>query len=171
MFTMIGYERFGFLFLLITFICTVGVVSGMVKDTQHKINLLESLVIEDPTAMSDGQCWCCGCGWQSCSACANNSKLCCPNGMGGFVRYNFDNGNIGGGDKLDLIGGASSMLSGIDNVPLDKTEKNPDGTLSYQQRQLLIAALEKAGIQPYSLTAEQIKMLLREAELGVQCGA
>lgn len=162
-----GMERFGFLFLLITFICTIGVVSGMVKHTKIKI---ENLVIEDPTAMSDGQCWCCKCGWQSCTACANNSSLCCPDGKSGFTRYNFNNGNNSGDGKLDLIGGAASALSGIDVSLKDSKKTNEDGSLTYKQRQLLLDALEKAGIQPYSLTAEQIKMILREAELGIQCG-
>ena len=153
------------LLFLIMLIVTMGFIAAV----RYPI---EKLVVADPTSIQDGSCWCCSCGWQSCKTCAANAKKCCPQPMS-FQRWNFGKGGEAmlGENTLDLVSNTSDgALADAEKViggsASDNAEIKPG---SYEQRQALLNALEKAGIQPQTLTAEQIALMLQENDLGASC--
>ena len=113
--------------------------------------------------IEDGSCWCCKCGWQSCATCALNAKKCCDKTMS-FQRWNFGKGsdaNVGMIDRVNSEEGRGGSEG--------RRGSEGRGNTEAEQRQALLRALEKAGIQPQTLTTEQIALMLKENDLGVTC--
>lgn len=161
--------RTTFLFLLVVFICIMSYIRYPI----------EGLIVKDPSTVQDGSCWCCGCGWQSCKTCAANAAKCCPSMMS-FERWNFGKGGSAVSDdreaRLDLISNnGGDILADAAKITAEsggKLDLASDAIQpgSFEQRQALLNALEKAGIQPQSVTADQIALMLKEMDLGgIKC--
>lgn len=136
---MINVPRIVLLIFLVIFIVIVGTFGYPIEKMSQ---------IED--GLEDGKCWCCSCGWQSCKTCAANSKKCCPQAMG-FERWSFGQGAVG---------------APIVDMTKDGTVSNKDkgsGPGTYEQRQALLAALEKAGYQPHAMNMEDLNALIAKA--------
>lgn len=146
---MINVPRIVLLIFMVIFIVIVGTFGYPVEKWAE---LSVESKIED--GLEDGKCWCCSCGWQSCKTCAANSKKCCPQAMG-FERWSFGQGAVGAPivDPKDAKNKEDAK----------KGEGKGQGPGTYDQRQALLAALEKAGFQPHAMNMEDLNALIAKA--------
>jgi hypothetical protein len=144
---MINVPRIVLLIFMVIFIVIVGTFG-------YPIERLEMSKLED--GLEDGKCWCCSCGWQSCKICAANAGKCCPQAMG-FERWSFGQGAVGA-PIVDMTKDKEKEKS-----QGGKGEGQGQGPGTYEQRQALLAALEKAGFQPHAMKMEDLNELIAKA--------
>jgi hypothetical protein len=150
---MIDIPRIVLLVFMLIFIVIVGTIGYPVEKMTMGMGPIED-------DLEDGKCWCCSCGWQSCKTCAANAGKCCPQAMG-FERWSFGKGAVGA-PIVDINKKVADGTVNVDNGGVAKGDiVNGPGT--YEQRQALLAALEKAGFQPHSLKPEDLNALLAKA--------
>ena len=140
---MINMNRIILLIFMVIFIVIVGTFGYPIERWSQSPISVDSK-IED--GLEDGKCWCCSCGWQSCKVCAANAGKCCPQAMG-FERWSFGKGAVG--------------------TPIvekqEEGKKSDSSGKTYDQRQALLAALEKAGFQPHSMSMDDLNALIAKA--------